>query len=566
MTPVTGECRPLANGFEARIRIADDGARKGFFLTAIAKSDEPAAKERTRAMAEMAVRLRRAGHGARVVDLLTLAAKARAGRPWEAVLSAVDIVCGGQVTAAGPAPTTVAKLGEDWRDGTLHRRHPDHVKAKKPSSIRRDGSIASVYIDPVVGTLAIVDVTLEDCERVMADIPEGKATATRRQVAQYLRRLLQMAVYPLRLRADNPIPKGWLPRVTNAKAKECLYPDEDRALLACTSTPLLRRLVCGVLAREGFRDGEIESLEWASVDLERGRIALDENKTGDPRDWDMDPGVCRALASWKERYQPDAKPDDLVFAEHGVTINLGHLAEQLRRDLRRAGVTREKLFEKSASRQPIRAHDLRATFITTALATGKTETWVMDRTGHTTSAMLSRYRRKARGWKLGPLDALDAAIPELRSAPQERPTPPASGAISGRLASPIAHELLGALQATGTGRPFESAASTVPPLRPEHEDLPASPMVGHDASTAAERAPHEHGALHGALDVEAALAFALTEAAKAGRFDVVATLAAELAARRIGRPLVEGGPPVAKADAPSTGAKVVTLHSRNRLR
>jgi hypothetical protein len=30
-------------------------------------------------------------------------------------------------------------------------------------------------------------------------------------------------------------------------------------------------------------------------------------------------------------------------------------------------------------RQPVRAHDLRATFVTIALALGKTETWISDR-------------------------------------------------------------------------------------------------------------------------------------------------------------------------------------------
>jgi hypothetical protein len=42
-----------------------------------------------------------------------------------------------------------------------------------------------------------------------------------------------------------------------------------------------------------------------------------------------------------------------------------------------------------------------------------------DRTGHTTSAMVNRYRRAARSAQelnLGPLAALDAIVPELRTA------------------------------------------------------------------------------------------------------------------------------------------------------
>ncbi len=47
-------------------------------------------------------------------------------------------------------------------------------------------------------------------------------------------------------------------------------------------------------------------------------------------------------------------------------------------------------------RRPIRAHDLRATFIPLALARGMSEQWVMDRTGHATSAMLPSCRRDGR--------------------------------------------------------------------------------------------------------------------------------------------------------------------------
>ncbi len=63
-------------------------------------------------------------------------------------------------------------------------------------------------------------------------------------------------------------------------------------------------------------------------------------------------------------------------------------------------------FEGSATRQRFRAHDLRATFVTIALATGKSQTWVSDRTGHDGHSMIERYRRKARTWTLGQLGHL----------------------------------------------------------------------------------------------------------------------------------------------------------------
>jgi integrase len=64
----------------------------------------------------------------------------------------------------------------------------------------------------------------------------------------------------------------------------------------------------------------------------------------------------------------------------------------------------------------VRAHDLRAAFVTVSLANGKTETYVTDRTGHTSSQMLYGYKRPARTHgevNLGEFVPLHEAIPEL---------------------------------------------------------------------------------------------------------------------------------------------------------
>jgi hypothetical protein len=160
-------------------------------------------------------------------------------------------------------------------------------------------------------------------------------------------------------------------------------------------------------------------LRWRDLDLGCGHIMLDENKTDDPRSWALDPGVARALRAWKIVHHPNATPDDFVFCEPGSSAALYtlHLADELRRDLQDAGVTRRALFERSKVRRPLRVHDLRATFVTVSLANGKTETWVADRTGHRSSVMINRYRRAARTWSelaLGPLAPLDEAIADLR--------------------------------------------------------------------------------------------------------------------------------------------------------
>jgi len=167
-----------------------------------------------------------------------------------------------------------------------------------------------------------------------------------------------------------------------------------------------------------MRASELERLKWRDLDLEHGRLRLDENTTDDPRAWALSPDVVRALVWWRRKTK--GEPDDLV-----LRANLQHGARFLRGpddgsgpgDLQRAGITRAELFERSASRQPLRLHDLRATFVTVSLANGRTEQWVTDRTGHKSSAMVALYARQARTWgelRLGALGPLDGLIPEVK--------------------------------------------------------------------------------------------------------------------------------------------------------
>ena len=103
---------------------------------------------------------------------------------------------------------------------------------------------------------------------------------------------------PLRLRAANPLPRGFMPKIGKGKAKGWLYPDEDRKLLASPAVPLAWRVLYGFLDREGLRFSEAAALDVADVDLDRGAVKLDENKTDDARAWALSPGVAPALAAW----------------------------------------------------------------------------------------------------------------------------------------------------------------------------------------------------------------------------------------------------------------------------
>jgi integrase len=158
--------------------------------------------------------------------------------------------------------------------------------------------------------------------------------------------------------------------------------------MSCKEVPLGYRLLYGLL---GLRVSEALALRIRDVD--DGVITLDTNKTDDPREWTMDPGVRDALEQWVEHWRKGAHGDSMLITEtDGNPLDMDHAADRFRAHLKQAGVERPELFERTPSRMPVRVHDLRATFVTLSLAHGRSETWVSDRTGHKSSRMIHRGR------------------------------------------------------------------------------------------------------------------------------------------------------------------------------
>ncbi len=444
--PATGAMIDHRTVRSARIRIAQGATGRPSFQLAVTGEEEAGA--RVALLADLAKRLRPVAAKEDIRVLLTAVGKARTAADLAEALDAANTVASGNTSKASSAVApTVETFAKAWTSGELRKAHPDHVREKDSSE---DIQILRDYVNPTIGSTRLPDVTLEHAERVMRRVPTTLAPRTRRHVAQCMRKLLSLAVYPGRYLPANPIPREWMPRIPKSanKAKACLYPSEDALLMRCREVLLERRLAYGILCREGMRASELGTLRWRDVDLERGRVRLDENKTDDPRAWALSPDVARVLTWWKER--TNGADGDLVLGGLDLTQGprwlRGKTWDKKTRhkdeigDLRTAGVTRTELFERTKARMPIRLHDLRATFVTVSLANGKTEQWVTDRTGHKSSQMVAAYKRQARTWgelALGTLGQLDELLPEVPAAPKaeepsteaEAPEAPIGGAI-----------------------------------------------------------------------------------------------------------------------------------------
>src|SRR5262249_22039829 len=112
------------------------------------------------------------------------------------------------------------------------------------------------------------------------------------------------------------------------------------------------------------------------------------------------------------------------------------------------------LFENSDVRRHVWLHDTRASFVTIALANGRTETWISDRTGHCSHEQIGTYRRSARSVAelgLGDLESLSLAIPELSAEAGGGPGGPEGGReVAAEVAAGSRNETKGRPQASRT--------------------------------------------------------------------------------------------------------------------
>lgn len=516
-------------------RVTLGAARPTFELPTC--QDEAAARERVALLVEVAAALAEAGQLDLGPALLAKAAAADSPKALADVRRVVAGVAAGNLVREGAREgMTFRELATLWTSGELARRHPDHVRAR--GDVSNDRGRLGKHVYPAgVGEVPIAAFTLDHAERVMAMLPTELSASTRRHVALLLHRVLGLAVFPMRLRESNPLPRGWLPKPSATKAKAYLYPDEEAKLCAAVGVPLGDRVAYAFLAREGMRKSEALGLRWSDIDLERGAISVDENKTDDPRSWALGDDVAEALRRWHERCGKPAG-DAPVFALPNADLP----ATTFREALRVARVERPELYQRTAARQRIRLHDLRATFITLSLANGRSEAWIADRTGHRSSQMINRYRRPARTageLGLGWLAPMHEAVPELSN--WRRIGARANGAQADGRENPS--DLAGTPGATRTrdqrigktANPSDGAQPVVmvgPQLTENDPSHPSAPIERPLAPI--ESSPKvDAGAL---VDpVEAALAVALTGASAAGQWQVVELLARELEARRKAR-------------------------------
>lgn len=407
-----------SKGWSVMLRFGK-GRRKRFAmprLDANPEKDEQLADARAAALQELAQLL----GGITSLDasaLLEFAASRETEKGFQSAARAARQAAQSPETIPPPQRRwTFRDVAEEWLSGNLRRQYPDVVtKGKSAHSVDKSRGILRAICSvrtregekTTFGDLDVTQITKADVLAAKSEAtPADVSQATRAGYARHIRIVMGLAVAPLELIDVSPVPPKFVPPYGFQRALSFLYPEEDAILLGAPDdiVPYGYRFFYGFLARNGLRLVEALRLVYGDLDLRKGILTLDVNKTNAPRAWKMSDDCVRVLIGERERR--NASDEDLVFHE----VDDDDLSGRFRVHLWDAGVRRRELHRSTPQRRPIRAYDQRAGFVTIAMAAGATEDWVMRRTGHTTSNMLAKYRRQVEharevdlGWWL-PLD------------------------------------------------------------------------------------------------------------------------------------------------------------------
>jgi integrase len=235
-----------------------------------------------------------------------------------------------------------------------------------------------------LGQLALADLTPARVSAVRDELLLGQhgvhaeqrspATATRYLAA--LSAILTTAVEDWGWLQDNPVKRVRKPKEPAGRVRY-LSSDELRALLkecqASTSKALYPVVVLALAT--GMRKGEIQSLRWRQVDLERDLLTLEHTKNGKPRQLPL-VGHARDVIAALAFEQ--ASPEDYVFASKkaGCAVDV---AKAWSNAVRNSGLN------------DFRFHDLRHTAASYLAMRGASLLEIGHVLGHRSPQMTQRY-------------------------------------------------------------------------------------------------------------------------------------------------------------------------------
>ena len=277
---------------------------------------------------------------------------------------------------------------------TAQRFMAEHGVRLKPASLDKYRFLLDRYIVPVLGDRLIERIARPDVLKLHASMARKKPLAN--YAVSVLSKLMSWAEeHGLRPAQSNPCFK--IKKFRENKRQRYLSREEYQRLgevLKKTETLNTENfyIVAAIrlLMLTGARVGEIRSLSWKSVDLERGLLILPDSKTGQ-KTIRLNPQAVAILAAL-----PRLEGNGHVIVGRRVGAHLVNLQKPWRRIRKEAGL------------DDVRIHDLRHSFASVGAAKKGSLPMIGRLLGHNHQNTTARYAHLADD----PVDDLNATIGE----------------------------------------------------------------------------------------------------------------------------------------------------------
>lgn len=284
------------------------------------------------------------------------------------------------------------------------------AKARTAKGLRTVGTDLgrfNKWLSPIIGTKAMTSVTRRDIEEVVQALDRGIRAGqlhwkTARNVFGVLTKMFADAcrskVLDLRVRDDNPVRDVEGPDRGVERSGPYIFPSEFLALMRCGRVPVRWKRVFMLLTYLYVRLGELEALDWNSVDFVHGYVLIHQSidgktgelkstKTKDVRKVPIEPTLLPLLRRMHDECNGEGRVITLPPREE--------IAARLRKYLGWAGVDRVDLFADDETRRQLSAHDLRHSGITWRAVRGDDHLKVQRAAGHDDLRTTQRYINEA---------------------------------------------------------------------------------------------------------------------------------------------------------------------------
>lgn len=421
---------------------------------------------------------------------------------------------------------TVTAYAERWLYDRQHRR--------KLSSVPDDRGRLTKHVLPVIGHLGIVDVNADDLRKVVSslDAKIGEGTLNWKTaknvwgvVTSMFRSSMKSKNDSLRLRRDDPTRDVEPPETGMHKAKTWLYPSEWLQLANCEKVPLEWRQRYAVALYTGVRLGELSALRCEDFDLDvlKRTVARSQarpsrgghikaTKTNKITEWSIEPEIVPLLRHLIDR-----------AGGHGPLFepfNIGHRARSMRLHLKQAGLTRPALFESTSERKNFRFHDTRSTTATWQALRKDSPLDIKEALAHSDLGSTQGYINNARAVG-GSVGAPFPPLPRVLFSDENDAQSSTSIVHFAECGADEAKNLSKRVEAPGI-----EGGSTVANNTDRHEESENSSEPNAKYSPNLSRNTNSLDAF------EQSIGAAIEQAARAGQWAIVSTLARDLEARR----------------------------------